>query len=160
MIVAMNSWLNLLIKKYKKLGEDVNEKEKVDYLKNAMRALKWDKMIKKIIKKSKAQGFTYEQALEILIEAEKFIIERDMRRKKDNELVTLQKAYTTLERKLQNQTSIPFSSNSQSFSTYWTNKYAAFQVNLNWCNPSKGPNACWHCELAGHCKNSCPDKSH
>ena len=125
-----------------------------------MRAPKWDKMIKKIIKKSKAQGFTYEQALEILIEAEKFIVERDMRRKEDNELITLQKVYATLERKLQNQTSIPSSSNSQSSSTYQTNKYAAFQANPDWCNPPKGSNACWHCGLAGHCKNSCLDKSH
>ena len=75
----MNSQLNLLIKKYKKLGGDVNEKEKIDYLKNAMRAPKWDEIIKKIIKKSKGLGFTYEQAFEILIEAEKFIVERDMR---------------------------------------------------------------------------------
>ena len=79
-----------------------------------MKALKWDKIIKKIKKKFKTQGFTYEQALEILIKTEKFIIERDMRRKEDNELITLQKVYTVLERKLQNQTSIPFSSNSQS----------------------------------------------
>ena len=159
-IVAMNFQLNLLIKKYKKLGGDVTEKEKIDYLKNTMRAPKWDKTIKKIVKKSKAQEFTYEQAFEILIKVEKFIVERDMRRKEDNELITLQKVYATLERKLQNQTSIPSSSNSQSSFTYQIDKYAAFQVNSNWCNPPKGSNACWHCGLAEHCKNSCPDKSH
>ena len=152
--------MNLLIEKYKKLGGDVNEKEKVDYLKNAMRALKWDETIKKIRKKSKALGFTYEQAFEILIEVEKFIIERDMRRKEDNELITLQKAYATLKRKLQNQTSTPSSSNPQSSSTYQTDKYAAFQANSDWHDPPKDSNACWHCELAGHHKNSCPDKSH
>ena len=65
-----------------------------------MRAQKWDKMIKKIVKKSKTQEFTYEQVLEILIEAEKFIIKRNMRRKEDNELITLQKAYAALKRKL------------------------------------------------------------
>jgi len=148
------------MEKYKKLGGDVTEKEKIDYLKNAMRAPKWDETIKKIKKKSKAQGFTYEQALEILIEAEKFIVERDMRRKEDNELVTLQKAYAALERKLQNQTSTPSSSNSQSSSTYRTDKYAAFRANPDWRDPPKGSNACWHCGLAGHRKNSCPDKSH
>ena len=91
-----------------------------------MKTLKWNEMIKKIIKKSKTQGFTYKQALEILIEVEKFIVERDMRRKEDNKLIILQKAYAALERKLQNQTSIPSSSNSQFSFTYQTNKYAAF----------------------------------
>ena len=33
-------------------------------------------------------------------------------------------------------------------------------MNLDWCDPPKGPKACWHCGLAGHCKNSYSNKSH